>query len=74
MKMQLNVSAPRAALVDARGLITDLSGRENGWSIRYVRQLCATRKIPFYKLGGKVLFDLEQVRASLAAQPTAKAR
>ena len=48
--------------------------KESRPSMRWVRQMTAERKIPFVKLGGKIMFDLAQVRAALQAQPTAKVR
>jgi hypothetical protein len=37
------------------------------WTERKVRRDVATRKIPFYKNGGVLLFDLEELDAQILA-------
>lgn len=59
-------------LVDAQGLIDGLCDDRCKPCIRTIRRLTAEGKIPFMRLGGRVLFDIPQVRAALAKQPTAK--
>lgn len=59
-------------LVDAKGLIDGLCHKSCKPSIRTIRRLTADRKIPFVRFGGRVLFDINHVRAALAKQPTSQ--
>jgi hypothetical protein len=51
--------------IDAPGLLDQLFDPSVRPSLRWLRQMCADRRIPFRKVGGKVLFIAEEVRQFL---------
>ena len=59
-------------LLDAQGLLDGLCAEGCRPSIRTIRRLTAEGKIPFMRLGGRIFFDIAQVRAALSKQPNAK--
>lgn len=52
-------------LIDANQLLEQLFEEDSRPSLRWLRNQQAKGKIPFYKLGHLVRFDLEEVRESL---------
>lgn len=61
-------SAPqieKTKLVDANGLLEALFDENSRPSLRWLRQMQASRKIPYIKIGHLVRFDVEKVRQAL---------
>jgi hypothetical protein len=63
-----------ARLVDGEGLLEALFDEKSRPSISWLGTLRAARKIPFIKLGRKVFYDVEQVRAAIQARNTIQLR
>lgn len=63
-------SEPRTPrrLVDAEGLLFALFDKDSRPSLRWIREMQAQRRIPYYKIGRLVRFDVEKVRTALADQ------
>lgn len=61
-------------LVRAEKLLELLFEEESRPSLRWLRGLQASRKIPYIKLGHLVRFDVEQVRAALEEDCTVHSR
>lgn len=69
-KSLLSEEPEQNKLVDVRGLIVGLFPKGNRPAVRTIRRLTAEKKIPFVKFGGRIMFDLDHVRKTLAAQRT----
>ncbi|MBK1877208.1 hypothetical protein [Pelagicoccus mobilis] len=52
-------------LVDARGLLETIFHPNSRPSLRWLRQLQADGKIPYYKVGNLVFYDASEVRDTL---------
>ena len=50
------------SLVDARGLLSAIFSEQSRPTVRWVRELQKGGKIPFYKIGHFVRFDIGEVR------------
>jgi hypothetical protein len=72
MKNDNQQPTQKTRLVDAPTLIKELFDPSCAISIRTLRTLTAQQIIPFYRVGGQVFFDVEQVRAHFFKQKTAQ--
>lgn len=54
--------------VSAQRMLAELFEEDSRPSIRWVRTMTASRKIPFVKFGGKVVFDCAAVQAHFATK------
>ncbi len=59
-------------LVAAPGLLVALFAEDARPSLRWLRAQTAARAIPYIKIGGKVLFDVDEVRAALRRENTVR--
>ncbi|MDP0497955.1 MAG: hypothetical protein Q7Q73_17270 [Verrucomicrobiota bacterium JB024] len=69
-----NHESPTLQLVDAKGLLNALFDENSRPSLRWLRQMTAQRKIPYYKVGHLVRFNVEDVREAIAASCQINAR
>lgn len=60
-----------AKYVRAERMLEELFEEDSRPSIRWVRTMTAKGEIPFVKIGGKILFDVNQVKQAIDGQPTA---
>ena len=54
--------------VNAQRMLEELFEEDSRPSIRWVRTMCSSRKIPFVRFGGKICFDCAAVQAHFAAK------
>lgn len=71
---QPNVAASTPQLVNAEGLLESLFPANARPTVRWLREQCRRRTIPFIKIGRLVWFDPEQVRQSLNHRHTVHQR
>ncbi|MGK0239959.1 MAG: hypothetical protein ACI92G_003442 [Candidatus Pelagisphaera sp.] len=59
------MSEVSSKLVDAQGLLDALFHKDCQPSLRWVREMQAKGIFPYYKIGGKVYFDVSEVMSAL---------
>jgi len=71
---QMSLVAFKGKLVDAERLLVEVFEPECRPSIRWLRAQTKAKTIPYVKIGHLVFFDVDMVRAALAARNLRKHR